>query len=162
HDVAAVQLYGDDAYAEVERNLLVLTALCHFTQDLPLAWRECFEPFQMLLDNRLFRPLSDVALDGGLDRVEQVLLAERLGQEIDRTGLHRLDSHWNVGMSGQEYDRLRFATGVEVLLKIEATQSGQTHVQNQAPRPLVSRGFKQLLRRGKAGGCQTYRLHELL
>src|ERR1700754_4756285 len=112
----------------------------------------------MLLDNRLFRPPSDVALDGGLDCIEQALVAKRLRKKIDRTGLDRLDGHWNVGVSGNKYDWLRFATGIQVPLEIEATQSRQAHVQHQASRPLVSLGLKQLLRGAKAGGIQTYRL----
>src|SRR5262249_52808853 len=138
------------------------TASCHFTHHLPLARSESFEPLEMLLDNRLFCPLSDVTCDAGLDRIEQALLAERLRQEIDRTCLHRLDRHWNVGMSGQEDDGLRFAPGIQVLLEIEAAQSRQAHVQNQASRALVSLGFNQLLRRGKAGRVQTDRLHQFL
>jgi hypothetical protein len=113
----------------------------------------------VLPDNRLFRPPSDVAFNGGLDCIEQALVAKRLRKKIDRAGLDRLDRHWNVGVSGDKYDWLRFAAGVQMPLEIEATQARQAHVQHQASRLFVSLRLKQLLRRAKAGGIQTHRLH---
>ena len=38
-------------------------------------------------------------------RIEEVLLAERLGQEFNSPSLHRLYAHWYVAMSGDEDDR---------------------------------------------------------
>src|SRR5262245_62022131 len=142
HHVAAMQLYRDYADAEVERDLLVKAAIRHFSQNLTFACGEGVEPLEMLLHNPLFYAPGDIALDRGFDRIEQALVAERLRKEINRTGLHRLDRHWNVGVSGEKYDWLRFATDIEVSLEIEATQSRQTHVQDQASGPLVGLGFK--------------------
>jgi hypothetical protein len=48
HELGSVQLDGDYAYAEVERDLFVDAALCHFTQHLPLARGESFKPLHML------------------------------------------------------------------------------------------------------------------
>jgi hypothetical protein len=45
------------------------------------------------------RAISSEAL---LNSVQQVLLAERLGQKLDRSRLYRLDGHWGIAISGDE------------------------------------------------------------
>src|SRR6476660_7469575 len=47
HHVAAMQLYGDFADAEVERDLFVHTPVGHFPQHLTLPRSESFEPLQV-------------------------------------------------------------------------------------------------------------------
>jgi hypothetical protein len=44
-------------------------------------------------------------LEAQLDRVEQVLVAQRLGHELDGTALHRLDRHRDIAVAGDEDDR---------------------------------------------------------
>jgi hypothetical protein len=41
---------------------------------------------------------SAISREAQLNRIQQVLIAERLGQELDRTFLHRLNGHRNVGV----------------------------------------------------------------
>ena len=48
---------------------------------------------------------SAVAREALLNRVEQGLIAEWLGQELDRAALHRLHRHRDVAMAGDEHDR---------------------------------------------------------
>jgi hypothetical protein len=37
--------------------------------------------------------------------IEQSLFAERFGEKFDRTGFHGLDRHWNIAVTGNEYNR---------------------------------------------------------
>src|SRR6516225_484292 len=53
----------------------------------------------------LILPVGAISLEGGLDRVQQVLLAKGLGQEFDRAGLHCPHRHRDVAVAGQEDDR---------------------------------------------------------
>ena len=39
-----------------------------------------------------------------LDRVEQLLIVERLGEKLQRASLHRSNRHRNIAASGDEYD----------------------------------------------------------
>src|SRR5262245_8835960 len=145
HELGSVQLDGDYAYAEVERDLFVAAALCHFTQRLPLACGESFKPLYMLLDGLRRCALCQISCDPGGDRIEQALVADRLRQKIDGAALHGLNAHWNIAMTSKEHDRLHVTARDQVPLKIESTEPGQTHVQNQAAGSFVERRFEQLL-----------------
>ena len=104
-----------------------------FPQYLALAGRQRREP----LDARstdLAGPLRGVPLDARGDRVEQGLVAHRLGQEIDRAGLHRLNSHRDVAMPGQKDDRLGVAARRQTMLQIETARARHAHVEDQAAR----------------------------
>ena len=45
-----------------------------------------------------------IACQSRLDRVKQCLLVQRLGQELDGPGFHRLNRHGNVAMTADKYD----------------------------------------------------------
>ena len=75
-----------------------------------------------------------VALDGRVDGVEQHLLVERLGEELDRAGLHRAHGHRNVAVPGDEDDRQSDACFRELLLKGESAHARQPHVEHEAAR----------------------------
>ena len=66
------------------------------------------------------------------DRIQQVLIAERLGQELDRSSFYRLDRHWDVAMSGDEDDRNVNVGRRELALKIETTSAGQPDIEHEA------------------------------
>src|SRR5260370_17301283 len=48
---------------------------------------------------------STIASEAQLDRVDQVLITERLGQELNGTALHRLHRHRDVTVPRYEDDR---------------------------------------------------------
>jgi hypothetical protein len=77
-------------------------------------------------------PPCTVARKTELNGVEEILIAERLGQELDGTSLHRLHGHWDVAMPGDEDDRnLPLCCG-ELALKIEAALAKHSDVEHQA------------------------------
>ena len=86
--------------------------------------------------------------DGELDRVQQILIAKRFGQELDRTALHRPNRHRNIGMAADEDNRQAQLCLVQILLKIEPTLSWQPDVENQAPGHIRRGAIEEFLDRG--------------
>ena len=94
HQLAAMDFNRDLADANVLSYLLVDAAGHHRCHHLTLARRESRARPQ--LGDRLFvRQPGTISRDPQLDRVQQVLITERLGQKLHRSPLHRLD----IGMS---------------------------------------------------------------
>ena len=50
-------------------------------------------------------PAGTIASEAGLDGIEEILIAERLGEKLDGTALHRLHAHRDVAMRRHEDDR---------------------------------------------------------
>ena len=87
-------------------------AICLFTRpattklhDLPLALRELVVTRLQRREARRVAAPCAIALDGRMDRIEQHLIVERLGEELGRAGLHRTDGHRNVAVPADEDDR---------------------------------------------------------
>src|SRR5438874_1142783 len=74
---------------------------------------------------------SAVALDAKLDRVKQILVAERLCQELDRPTLHRRDRHRDIAIARDKDDREVDVRGRELSLKVKAATPGQSHVKHE-------------------------------
>jgi len=60
-----------------------------------------------------------VLRDGKLDRVQQILIAERFGQELDRTALHGPNRHRDIGVAADEDNRQAQICLGQLLLKLE-------------------------------------------
>jgi hypothetical protein len=60
------------------------------------------------------------------------LIAERFGQELDRSSLYRLSGHRDVAVSGDEDDRNVNARRRQLSLKIETTSARQPDVEHTA------------------------------
>jgi hypothetical protein len=82
-----------------------------------------------------------------LDRVEQILVAEWLGQELDRSALHRRDGHRNVAMPGDEDDRKVDIRGGELSLKVEAASPGQSYIEHKTSRSIRADGIEEFIYR---------------
>src|SRR6185295_17403812 len=75
------------------------------------------------------RPVSINCLP---NRVQQILVTERLGEKLDCAGFHCLYGHGNVPMPGYEdYWQVNFLLG-EFALEIEAAMSGQADIKDYA------------------------------
>src|SRR5579864_6325122 len=67
-----------------------------------------------------------------VNSVKHILLAKRLGQELNRSGSYRLHRHRNVAMPGNEDDRNGDSGVSQFGLKIKSAQSWQSNVEHQA------------------------------
>src|SRR6266403_5754224 len=73
-----------------------------------------------------------ISRDAQLNRVQQVLIAERLGQKLDRSSLYRLDGQRDVAISGDEDDRNVNIRRRELSLKIQTTSARQPDIEHEA------------------------------
>ena len=96
------------------------------------------------------------------DGVEQRLVPDRLGQEIDGAGLHRLHCHRDVAVTGEEDNRLRVVCRGEMLLEIETARPRHADIEHQAARPIGEFRLEHLTRRAEAGRVDPHRKQELL
>ena len=98
-----------------------------------------------------------IALDGGMDCIDQHLIVERLGQELGRAGLHRTHGHRNVAVPGDEDDRESDACFRKLLLKRESAHAGQPHVEHEAAGCVRPRRLREFLCRGEKAHVVAYR-----
>jgi len=73
--------------------------------------------------------------DRGMNRPQQVRLAEWFGQEVDGSRLERAHGARDVAVARQEYD-LRMLLSGDPALQLQAVDVRQLHVQDQAGREL--------------------------
>src|SRR3546814_8806917 len=73
---------------------------------------------------------SDLQLDGFRDSRQKILPQAGLGEEIDRSGLHRQDAGRKIAMSRQKDDRP--PTGGELLLQPQAAHPRHHKVKDDA------------------------------
>jgi hypothetical protein len=111
---------------------------CH---DLTLTLRQRFVPPSQLGQTCPLLSCSAVTLNPLLNSIEELLVTKRLREKVHRARLQRLHRHWNVPMSADEHDG-DWSIGLgKLVLKVEATQSRESHVQDEAARcvrPLAS------------------------
>ena len=65
-----------------------------------------------------------------LDRVEQLLIVERLDEELQRAGLHGANRHRDIAASGDEYDRQFEAEFGQFLLQLEPAEIRKVDVKH--------------------------------
>src|ERR1017187_333176 len=102
HYVAAVDFNSDFAGSELRSYLLIEHARDHQSHDLALAWGQQFvalPQFGKLTLLLMYRPGPIQSL---INRIQQVLVPEGLGQEFDRTRFHGLHRHGNISMTSYE------------------------------------------------------------
>src|SRR5580704_12363197 len=97
-----------------------------------------------------------------MDRVEQVLIPEGLGQELYGAGFHGPHRHRDIAMGGNEdYWDLNARIG-QLVLKVQTVDSGKSYVQNQTTWLVRSLVVQKLLRRPEALRAQSHRLQQSL
>src|ERR1700730_8662294 len=110
----------------------------------------------------LLLALFPVAIQSLMDRIQQVLVPERLGQELYRTGFHGPHGHRNISMTGDEDDGNPYARVGQLALKIQTVDTRKSHVQNEATWSIRSLAAQELLRRPEGLGTQANRLEHAL
>jgi hypothetical protein len=79
-----------------------------------------------------FRSLNDclaAAIDRAPDRLQQHIVREWLGEELNGSGFHRTDSPRNVTVTRDEDDRNLAAISGHTFLKLETVEARQFDVQ---------------------------------
>src|SRR5215472_12574648 len=88
HRPAAMYLHGSFGNADVVGNLFAQAAARHLNDDLALPRAQRGEALPEVRQSLFIFPPRTIARKAELNGVEQVLVAERLGQKLDGTTLH--------------------------------------------------------------------------
>src|SRR5271170_8044081 len=99
-----MDLDGDFADAEIGSNLLIQHSRYHHIHHFALAHGQ-----QPVMTSQVYKctlPLEPylVAIQSLVDRIQQVMIAEGLGQKLYRARFHSPHRHWNVSVPGDEDD----------------------------------------------------------
>src|SRR4029077_13263222 len=77
-------------------------------------------------------------------RIEQVLLAKGLGEELDSARLHRLHRHGNVAVAGDEDDGHPEVRFLQLRLKVQPAHARQAYVEYETARRVRSRDPQEI------------------
>jgi hypothetical protein len=113
---------------ELRRDLFVQQTGHDECHDLTLALRQRFVPPPQLGQTCPLTSCGAVTINRLLNSVEELLVTKRFREKVDRAGLQRLHRHWNVPMSADEHDVHWWIGLGKLVLKVEATQSRESHV----------------------------------
>ena len=105
---------------------------------------------------------GSVARDGYLDGVNQILITERLGEELHGTGLHRSHGHRDVAITGDEDDRKLHVRAHESFLEVQTALLRKSDVEDEAARRVGPSILQKLRRRGEDPDVQANRLQQIL
>src|SRR5579864_8121964 len=153
-----MDLHGDFAGSEIKSYLLIEHARNHQAHDLALACGKRLVALSQLGELTLLLARRPVALQSLLDSVQQVLVAERLGQELHRAGFHGIHRHRDISMTGYEDDRNPDTRFNQLVLKFQAVHSGKSYVQYQATWPVRPLSAQELWRGRECFRTQADRL----
>ena len=132
HDVAALNLHGMLDRSELRGDLLVEQSGNHQRHHFALARRK---QFIMLAQFGGFSALVSrgaVTLNRLPNRIQQSLIAKRLGEKLDGSGFHRLGSNALVGKGRDEDERHKVTLAAYDRHKLRAAHNRHLHIRNQA------------------------------
>src|ERR1700674_4324833 len=112
-------LYRDLTGAQASGNLFIQPAGDHQREDFSFTRGQRFKPLPQRCNFRLLLTSGAVAFQGKLNRIQQILIAEWFGQELDRSRLHGPHGHRNITVGGDKYDRNANASLYQLALEIE-------------------------------------------
>src|SRR5262249_51990846 len=117
--------------AAIVRNLFAQAATSNLNHDLALPGAQSSESFPEGNQGLFVFPTHLVARQAELNGVEEILIAERLGQELDGPSFHDLHGHRYVAVSRDEDDRDLPVGRIELALKTKAALAGHSDIENQ-------------------------------
>jgi hypothetical protein len=134
---------------DIVGNLLAEAALHDVDHYLAFPRGERFEARSERTQSLFVLALSTITSKAELDRVDQVLITERFGQELDGTALHRLHTHWDVTVPCYEDDRDLDVRLPELALKIQTARAGHSNVEDEADGTDRAFGLAEIWNGGK-------------
>ena len=120
---------------DVGSDLLVQAAGRSLDHDLTLTGAERLVALPERGQGLFVVPTSTIASKTRFDRVNEILIAEWLGEEFNGTFLHRLHGHGNVPVRGYEYDWQVSPRSRKLALQIEPAGPRHSDVDQQASWP---------------------------
>src|ERR1700757_2641429 len=139
-----MDLYCGFCDTEIMSDLLAQAALHDVDHYLTFPWAQRIEARPERTQGLFILAPSTIASEAELDRVDQVLITERLGQELNGTALHRLYRHRDVTVPRYEDDRDLDIRSRELALKIQTAPPRQSNVQDEAGGTVRAVGFEEI------------------
>lgn len=139
-----MDLYRGFGDAQVAGDLLVQTPLGDLSQNCTLARCQDFESRPERAQCLLILAAFTVLSESKIDRVQKILISERLGEKLDGARLHRLHAHRDVAMSGHEDDRESDARHGESSLKIQSTTTRQSRIEDNTSSAISRFGAEKI------------------
>src|SRR5262245_58886242 len=157
HQVDAMHLHRGFSDANIMGNLLVQASGHDMEHDLTLAGAERVETLPERSQSPITLPSGTITSQSGFDRLNEVLITERLCQELYGTSLHRLHGHRNVSVRCDEDDRHLPVCRGEVALKLKTASARHSHVEYQASRAVRGIALQEIGNRRKFPAMQADR-----
>src|SRR5262245_50615875 len=129
HHPATMHLHRLFRNAELAGDLLVEPAGNHASQNLALLRRQARQTFGDRRELRALLAIVAVAFDSPTHGVDEVGFLYRLGQKVDRTGLHGPHAGWNVASAGDENRGSHLPAARERAQEIQAVMRTETHIE---------------------------------
>ena len=124
-----MNLDGGFGNADIAGNLLAKAAARDLDHDLALPGAQRLEALPEHGQGFFILPPSAITRKAELDGVEELLITERLREELNGAPLHRLHRHRDVAVPGDEDDwkfpvrrgelALGFASGISLVLRVK-------------------------------------------
>src|SRR6516225_8276229 len=127
-----MHLHGGFGNTDIACNLFAEAAVRDLNHDLAFPGAQRLESLPESGQSFFILPPGTIASEAELNGIEEVLIAERLGKELNRAALHRLHRHRDVAMPGDEDDREFPVRRGKLALKIKAALPRQPDVEDQA------------------------------
>src|ERR1700733_8553401 len=122
HRPAALDLHGTFRSAEVTSNLFIEHAGYKHGDHLLLAGRQRVEALLEIGYFFLLFTSGTISLQCDANRIQQILVAEWLGEKFHCPSFDSADTHWNVAVAGEKDDWNMNVSDCQLALKVESTQ----------------------------------------
>src|SRR5258706_2380804 len=160
--MSTVRLHRRNADSDIRSDLLVETTRQHQFKHLAFALRQPAEVRSSFRDGVFVVAVGTVLTDRQLDRVQQLLITDRLGEELNRSGLHGPNRHRDIRVAADENNRQVNIRLDEAIVKLQSTPPRQSDVENEASQDARARGGEKFLNRGEQLDAQAYRSQQPL
>lgn len=140
-----MHLHGDLAKLEFGCDLLTHQTARDESHDFALARGKQLEMRLQLGDHMLMLAPFLITLDRSCDGIQKILVAKRLGKEVDGTRFHGPHRHGNVTMPRDEHDGNPDVRLCQLGLEIETAQSWKANIEYQAVRYVRVLAVQELL-----------------
>src|SRR5207253_1038163 len=162
HELAAMDLHGSLTDPDFSGDLFIEQARNYQGQNLSLPGCQRFQAFSQNSNFCLSLPSVTIPLQPDLNRVQQILIAERLRQELDSPRLHRSHGHRDIAVGSNEDNWNRDVGLCQLPLKIEPAKARQPDVENQTTRHIPTPAAQEFLSRLEQLDLQTHGFNQAL
>jgi len=157
-----MDLYRVFGSSKFSRSLFIEHAGDDHGDDFVLSWRERFEALSQGCNFAFSLASRAISVQCDLNRIQQVLVAERLGKELDGSSLHRPHGHRDVTVGANKDNRDIVLSLSQFALKVESAYSRQPNVEDKATGYILALALQKLLGSSEQLHLQSYRLDEPL